>query len=171
MHLTYLGLGANLENPDIQVKNALEELKKKSAFQNFKVSRLFDTTPVSTIVQKNFINAVCSFETELSIYEIFEITQAIERKLGKTIKEKDHPRLIDIDILLSGPSISSCPSLIVPHPGLLSRLFVLIPLQDITSKILIPHQKKGEIEMQTIYLEEYIKNLNNIYNEKVVPIT
>lgn len=138
-HRVYLSLGSNLGNSFAILQQALILLQELPV-QKFSCSQVYETTPVSSISQPNFLNAVCSFETALSVSELFTRIQMIEKKLGKVPKPREAPRLIDLDILFYGEENYADLQLKIPHPRWLERLFVLVPLSELTTKIKINHQ-------------------------------
>lgn len=158
----YLGLGGNLQNPLATVEMAIELIALLPEVFNFKVSKAYLTTPVSHIPQDLFINAACGFTTTLSIEALFKEITSIENKLGKTPKNKDAPRTIDIDILYYGTYYHSQGPLIIPHPRLFERLFVLKPLSDIILSLPLPHPIT-----QTTDLQQVLEIFSNPNQEKV----
>ena len=160
MEIVFLGLGANLQTPLYAIQNALEEISNLEQTSLEKVSSLYDTTPVSTIAQDNYLNAACMIKTELSPLKLLEKLQEIEKKLGKTPKPKEAPRVIDIDILFYGKQKITQKDLTIPHKEALNRLFVLVPLKDIVDTIELP---KGEKHR----LDDIIENFTNIHNETI----
>jgi 2-amino-4-hydroxy-6-hydroxymethyldihydropteridine diphosphokinase len=90
---------------------------------------------MSPIPQPSFINAVCEIQSCLSPQELLYTLQNIEIFLGKTVKAKEASRLIDLDLLLFGNHFASTPTLELPHPRWKERLFVLIPLLDLTEQL------------------------------------
>ncbi|MEC7840109.1 MAG: 2-amino-4-hydroxy-6-hydroxymethyldihydropteridine diphosphokinase [Chlamydiota bacterium] len=159
----YLGLGGNLGNPIATLKKASLLISQIPEIDNFECSRLYRTSPVSDIPQEDFINGVCSFNTTLQPELLFEKLCEIELKLGKEQKEKNAPRVVDIDILLYGEEVYVKNSLIIPHPRWMERLFVLKPMLDISNKVRVPIEGK----VVEINLSEYIENFENIHQETV----
>ena len=150
MAIAYLGLGANLENKQNQLLFAIQQLTEKAgnipAFSDF-----YETTPWGYQSPYLFLNAAVQLETSLSPHELLNATQQIERALGRTTKSKGRhyaDRSIDIDILLYDELILQTPDLVLPHPLLHERLFVLQPLAEIAPDLLHPVFKKT---MATLY--------------------
>lgn len=121
-----LGLGSNLGDPPAQLRRAIAELS--ADVDVLAVSDLYMTEPVGIRRQPEFGNIVLTGRTRLPVLELLERTQSIERKLGRTTGERYGPRLIDIDLLAYGELVISSERLIVPHPWLHRRTFVLVPL-------------------------------------------
>lgn len=133
---TYLGLGSNLDNPFEQLSWALEQFKKWPDSQLMQVSEFRTTKPVGFLDQADFLNAVVELETNLKPQALLEriLALELERKRERTIQFG--PRTLDIDILLYGDKIIHEPNLIIPHPRMWERDFVLVPLYEIA-----PHLK------------------------------
>ena len=144
MAIVYLGLGANLGNKQKQLRNAIKHLSEKagkiSAFSDF-----YETMPWGYQSSFPYLNTTVQLETALSPVELLTVTQQIERKMGRTAKSKDRnyaDRTIDIDMLIYDKAILKTPDLILPHPLMHQRLFVLQPLAEIAPYLLHPVFKK-----------------------------
>lgn len=131
--LVYIALGGNIGDTRAVFDKALIELEKVG--ENLKVSKFYTTKPVSTIEQPDYLNGCASFLTSFSPRQVFEKLEEIERKLGKIKKNKDEPRIIDLDLLFYGEESFHIGDLIIPHPRFHERLFVLEPLLDLTEQI------------------------------------
>ncbi len=107
-----------------------------------RMSSLYITAPWGKTDQEAFINQVIEIETELSPLDLLHVLQEIEIKLGRLRNEKWGPRIIDLDILLYGQETIKLKELTVPHPYMLERLFVLIPLQEIEPELIFPDGTK-----------------------------
>ncbi len=138
MHTVYLGLGSNQSDPISQIKNATDLIEKIETSKIIKKSSLYESLPVGYLDQPNFINQVISLQTSLSPAELFERFQQIEFQLKRVKKIVNGPRTIDIDILLFNQEIILTKDLTIPHPRMLDRAFVMIPLLEIEPNILIP---------------------------------
>lgn len=143
----YLGLGSNLDNRLVLLESAFEAIQKLPMCSCFEASKIYETSPVSPIPQGLFLNAACSFLTDLSPFDLLALLQHIETKLGKTPKPKTAPRPIDIDILIFGQKQIDTPTLQIPHPRWQERLFVLLPLLDLTEEILLPSGEPINLNM------------------------
>ncbi len=128
-----VGLGGNLGEPLVLLNEALNKIKKLGS--ELKISKFYSTKPISAIVQPRFINAVCSFKTNLGPKALFLKLEEIEKDLGKVKKLKDAPRLIDLDILFYGREIYENEGLFIPHMRWKERLFVLVPLLDLLEEV------------------------------------
>ena len=149
MAIVFLGLGANLGNRRNQLLSAIKHLTEKAG--NIPVfSDFYETTPWGYLSSHPYLNAAIQLETSLSPYELLTVTQQIERELGRTTKSKGRhytDRSIDIDILLYDELILQTPDLILPHPLMHARLFVLQPLAEIASNLLHPVFNKTIAEL------------------------
>lgn len=164
--IVYVGLGANLANPESNITNAAQRLASLQGVHDFTLSPLYRTSPVSDIPQPDYFNAVCRFRTIYSAHTLLENLQSIESGLGKTPKPQDAPRPIDLDILFYGLETHNDPQLTIPHPRWRERLFVVKPLADLTSEILVSDSKRfGEIHR--IDIQQLSEMLSKISNEKV----
>lgn len=140
----YLSLGGNEGQVLLCLKQALALLSSQPAVANFKFSHFYHTAPLQVDSPHWFVNAVCSFQTLMTPHAIFKMTQAIEIQFGKTPKPKHASRPIDIDFLFYGDQIWEEDELEIPHPRWKERLFVLMPLADLTPEVIF--QGKGGIE-------------------------
>jgi 2-amino-4-hydroxy-6-hydroxymethyldihydropteridine diphosphokinase len=103
-----------------------------------KVSSVYDTEPIGNINQPRFLNLVCQVYTRLAPSELLTLAKGIERKLGRVFGRPNTPRPIDIDILFYGDQVIETPELIIPHPRLTERAFVLVPLDEIAPDLVHP---------------------------------
>lgn len=155
MHTVYLGLGSNQSDPINQIKNATELIEKIETSKITKKSSLYESLPVGYLDQPNFINQVISLQTSLSPAELFERFQQIEFQLKRVKKIVNGPRTIDIDILLFNQEIILTNDLTIPHPRMLDRAFVMIPLLEIEPNILVPKISNlkeilGKLDIKTL---------------------
>ena len=143
MHKTvYLSLGSNMGAKVTNIKNAVEAIGAIEGIEVIKTSSLYATEPWGKKDQEGFINAAVEIVTSLTPGQLLERLQEIEIKMGRQRSEKWGPRIIDIDILLFGDEVLESRKLTVPHPHMRNRLFVLIPLDEITSAIRFPDDGK-----------------------------
>jgi 2-amino-4-hydroxy-6-hydroxymethyldihydropteridine diphosphokinase len=129
----YVGMGGNFSETLAAMRCCVAELKKE--FTQFKLSRLYRTTPVSQMPQAPYLNAVCRFQTELAVELLWQKLQILEKSMGKERKPKDAPRLIDLDLLFYGSLVTATREWVIPHPRWHERLFVLAPLADVTEEL------------------------------------
>jgi 2-amino-4-hydroxy-6-hydroxymethyldihydropteridine diphosphokinase len=135
---SYVALGGNIGNAHATMQRAIQCIVSLDTVVDIEVSRFYRTAPESDLPQNSFINAVCRFNTVLTAKELFKQLQQIEISLGKIPKPKNAPRVIDLDLLFYGYERHNEPDLEIPHPRWLKRLFVLIPLLDLTNEIVVP---------------------------------
>ncbi len=135
----YLGLGSNLEDRQRNLSLAVDFLAERMKIEQ--LSPIYDTEPVGVKNQPRFLNMVIRVSTRLPASTLLFMAKGIESKLGRV--PLDTPRPIDIDILFYGDQvINQPPQLIVPHPRLAERAFVLVPLADIAPDLVHPVSKK-----------------------------
>lgn len=133
----YISFGSNLGDRVDFIKKALQLLNASDKIQLISVSSFYETPPWGKLDQPGFINGAACLRTSLSIYELLHLCQAIELQLGRERHERWGPRTIDIDLLWADGIESDLPELRLPHPYMLERLFVLIPLQEIAPDLVI----------------------------------
>ena len=140
MTRSFVGLGANLEDPPAQIERALDLLAAEDGIELVAVSSLRETDPVGFEDQPRFLNGAAELRTSLSARELLERLLAIERRLGRVRGEGPRfgPRTIDLDLLLYGDERIDEPGLEVPHPRLHERRFVLEPLLDLDPGLFVP---------------------------------
>jgi 2-amino-4-hydroxy-6-hydroxymethyldihydropteridine diphosphokinase len=124
------------------IRQALEEITRLPVTQLLRASSLYDTEPAGEVDQPNFLNAVAQIDTELTARQLLWNLLLIEKRLGRVRTQRYGPRTIDLDLLLYGSLIVEEPDLIVPHPELTRRSFVLVPLVELDP--LLVHPVTGE---------------------------
>jgi len=129
----WLGLGANLGDPIQQIVDARQKLIALPFVKQWQCSSLFVSSPVGYTEQADFVNCVLALDVDVSSRQLFGKMQLIETQLGRVRLENNQnaPRKIDIDLLMFGEQSIEEPDLIVPHPRLNQRLFVLEPLREL----------------------------------------
>ena len=138
MHSIFIGLGSNLDGPQQIIKDAIHIINEIDDVNINAISSLYETGPVGFLDQPNFINAVIQISSSINYDELLIKLFEIERMFGRVREKKNGPRTLDLDILLFDDLILESKSLIIPHPRMHERLFVLIPLLEISPKIIIP---------------------------------
>ena len=132
-HMVYLGLGTNLGDKQKNLNDAIRMLGNQVG-EVEKVSSVIETEPEGFRSDNMFLNAVVKVRTALSPFELLDITQDVEKSLGRKEKSSNgiyHDRVIDIDILLYDDINISTPRLVIPHPRMAQREFVMTPLTEI----------------------------------------
>jgi len=127
----FVGLGSNLGDREAMIRAALEALAKLPDTILTRASSLYDSEPVGETDQPRFLNAVAELETELEPRALMWNLQLIEKRLGRVRTQRWGPRTIDLDVLLIDDLIVDEPDLKVPHPELVNRSFVLVPLVEL----------------------------------------
>ena len=133
MHKLYLSLGSNLGNKEEKLRRAIELINERIG-SVLRTSSFIETEPWGFQSENTFLNAACLVETKLTPRQCLRETQKIERLLGRTRKSKDgiyHDRPIDLDLLLYDDLEINEGDLILPHPHMQERDFVMIPLREI----------------------------------------
>lgn len=135
----YLALGANLGDRQGQLQGARAALAATGDVRVIAASPLYETTPVGGPPgQPLYLNAVLRVETNLSCRGLLELCLAAEARFGRRRLEPWGPRTLDIDLLFYGRGVLAEPDLVVPHPRLHQRRFVLLPLADLAPDLLHP---------------------------------
>jgi len=135
----YIGLGSNLADPVRQVESALAELSGIHATRCVAHSSLYLSVPLGPADQPDYINAVAVVDTTLPPRELLFNLQEIEKRHGRTrTGERWGPRTLDLDLLLYGMERIHDDDLVIPHPGLCERNFVLYPLYEIAPRLVLP---------------------------------
>lgn len=136
MARVYLGLGSNLGDREANLRAALEALRP--AVNVERVSSIYETEPVGYLEQPLFLNMVCCGTTALDPFELLRAIKKIEAGLGRVPSFRNGPRLIDIDILLYDDRVIATSDLVIPHPRMMERAFVLVPLLEIAPELVHP---------------------------------
>lgn len=136
--LAYIGLGSNLNNPKQQIKDALIALNHTQNVKVVALSSLYQSSPIDGSKQPDYLNAVCEVDTHLSALELLYACQDIETNQHRVREKKWGARTIDLDILTYGAQVIACKQLVVPHPDIMNRAFVLVPLAEIEPNFKIP---------------------------------
>ena len=132
-HKVYFSLGSNLGDKEGNIREAISRIGELIGEVD-RQSTLLATEPWGFESDNTFVNAAIRCTTSLSPFEILNITQNIERAMGRTLKSVDgqyHDRIIDIDILIYDDLHIATPQLTLPHPRMKERDFVMIPLKEI----------------------------------------
>lgn len=134
----FIGLGSNLDEPVVHVRQALQELSALPHTRLAATSSLYRSKAIGPGDQPDYINAVAQLETLLEPVDLLDQLQDIEQRHGRVRAERWGARTLDLDILLYGNSEISLPRLTVPHPWLKQRNFVLLPLADVAPNLILP---------------------------------
>lgn len=138
MNIAYVALGANLGDPATTVRAALGALANLPESRVVRSSSLYRTKPVGIADQPEFVNAVAQLKTTLRPEALLDALLDVEQRFGRIRAEKNGPRTLDLDLLLYDDQFLELPRLTLPHPRLHLRAFVLQPLAEIASNLIIP---------------------------------
>ena len=140
----YVGLGANLGDREATIRRAVELLAATPGIEIVAVSTLRETDPVGYADQPRFLNGAVALETALAPRALLDRLLAVERELGRVRGEglRFGPRAIDLDLLLHGDEVVDEPGLVLPHPRLAERRFVLEPLHELDPQLRLPDGRR-----------------------------
>lgn len=157
MTTAFIGIGSNVGDRIAFCRRAVESLASCPETTVEKVSSLYETSPIGGPPQRSFVNLVTRLKTELSPRALLQETQLIETKLGREPSDIHWgPRVVDLDILAFGDEKISEPDLEIPHPRMMQRRFVLVPLLEIEPDAADPwgtryadllDEAEGEVEL------------------------
>jgi 2-amino-4-hydroxy-6-hydroxymethyldihydropteridine diphosphokinase len=146
MATVYLGLGSNLGNREANLRAALRGLCRMGRVAA--VSALYETEPVGGPAQPSFYNAACRLEIGLEPRSLLRFLRGVEHELGRRPGgERGGPRPIDLDILLYEDLVVNEEGLVIPHPRLAERPFVLVPLAEIAAEVRLPASGPTVLEL------------------------
>jgi len=131
----YLALGSNLGDRADSLQRAVDALAATPGISVVAVSRVYETDPVGGPNQGRYFNAVVGIDTVLSPQALLGVGQRLEADAGRVRDEHWGPRTLDVDVLLVGDAVVSEPDLVVPHPRMWTRGFVLAPLRDVAPDV------------------------------------
>lgn len=144
-----LGLGSNLGNPQENIETAISHLSKLGKI--VARSHIYGSKPWGVTDQPDFCNAAILLELDLTPRQLLEEIKQIEQLMGRQKTLKWGPRLIDIDILSMGNLVINDPDLIIPHPHMHERVFVLVPLAEIDQNYGNQVESLSESELSQIW--------------------
>jgi 2-amino-4-hydroxy-6-hydroxymethyldihydropteridine diphosphokinase len=145
--IAYLGLGANLGDPEAQLREALERLNAADEVEVTRVSTFYRTPPLGPADQPWYVNAAARLRTRLGPEELLRLLQQVETAMGRGRGERWGPRRLDLDLLLYNGEVIFVPDLVVPHPEMHRRAFVLVPLAEIAPQAWHPVMGKSAGEL------------------------
>jgi 2-amino-4-hydroxy-6-hydroxymethyldihydropteridine diphosphokinase len=135
---SFIGIGANLDDPVARVRAAIDALATLPDSQLAAASSLYASAPIGYADQPDFVNAAVALDTALGPRALLRELQAIESRFGRTRTFPNAPRTVDLDILLYGERVIDEPGLEIPHPRLHERAFALAPVVELDPDCVIP---------------------------------
>ena len=159
MSKAYLGIGTNIGNREENLKNALISLNLLPLTKVTAISKVYETEPVGYANQDDFLNIAVEVETELTAQNLLGACLGIEAGLGRVREIKNGPRIIDVDLLLYDNEEYNTPTLVLPHPRMFERDFVLQPLLDINFNNPLFDRKRAQNLLTGKGIKEYSYNL------------
>jgi len=161
--MCFLGLGSNMSNRLDNLNNSINMISKDKNNKVLNISSFYESDPMYNHSLDKFYNGVIKIETSYSPEQLLIFVKDIEEKLGrkKTTDDRYENRPIDIDILCCGSAIIKSRELVVPHPHIKERKFVLKPWSDIDSDYIIANENRKIKELLDVTLDESI--LKKIY--------
>lgn len=145
MKTAYLGLGSNLGNRRKYLTEAILALNSESGIRVEKISSVYETEPVGVIDQPDFLNFVVEVTTTLTARDLLTRCLQIEKTLGRVRAERWGPRTIDLDVLWYDGTTVNESGLVLPHPRMKERAFVLVPLAEIAPTLLVEGIRVDEL--------------------------
>jgi 2-amino-4-hydroxy-6-hydroxymethyldihydropteridine diphosphokinase len=143
MPLAHVGLGSNLGDRWATLQAAIRRLRAEPGLRLIDSSEVYETAPVDCPPGAGpYLNAVAVVETDRPPHDLLRLLQRVERQFGRTRGEPNAPRTLDLDLLLYGDRVLDTPDLVVPHPRLHERAFVLVPLADVSPDVVHPTLNK-----------------------------
>jgi len=140
-----IGLGSNLGDRRKLLRDAVHGLD--AVGERLGVSSLYETEPVGFREQPWFLNAVVLLETNIDAMALMQVLFALERRAGRERSFANAPRTLDLDLLLYGEDVIETPQLVVPHPRMHERAFVLVPLAEVAPNLVHPRSGKTVREL------------------------
>lgn len=156
-HEIYLALGSNMGDRRGHLAAALQMLREQIDITE--VSSTYETEPLGYLDQPRFLNIVCTGKTELEANELLDFVKEIERIIGRKPTFRNGPRPIDIDILLYDNLHMSQEQLTIPHPRMMERAFVLVPLAEIAPAVVDPVSGKTASELLNEVSQDGVKKI------------
>lgn len=142
MPSVYIGFGSNIGDRLAHIQNALHGLSKTEGITLQKVSSVYQTDPVGYETQAQFLNGVAAIQTDLPPLSLLHTLKNIESEVGRQHRIRWGPREIDLDILIYGDLCLQTEKLVIPHPEMHHRRFVLAPLVEIAPDLVHPVLKE-----------------------------
>ncbi|MFZ3591056.1 2-amino-4-hydroxy-6-hydroxymethyldihydropteridine diphosphokinase [Bacillus sp. DJP31] len=146
----FIGIGSNIQERVYYLEESIKALVKNERIKILNYSSIYETEPVGFTEQDSFLNMVIEISTSMSPHELLSVIQNIELVLGRNREMKWGPRTLDLDILLYNQENIIAEDLIVPHPRMHERAFVIVPLFEIDQELTVNGRKVKDIYMEQL---------------------
>lgn len=153
-HKAYIALGANIGDPEANIKGAVTALTGNKYCRKVRTSSLIHTKPYGTLDQPNFVNGAVEIETILTPEELLKLTSSIENDFHRKRERHWGPRTLDLDIIFYDDMVLTTEDLVIPHPEMQKRDFVLAPICELNRNLVHPIYKKRVSELLEILKEK-----------------
>jgi len=161
-HQTYLSIGSNIPDRLENIDYAINMIKEDNNFNIIKISSIYETEPLYYKEQNDFLNLVIKVCSSYKKHELLKKCKLIESQMGRDFKkDRYHERIIDIDILTYDKIIYKDKLLILPHPKINERKFVLVPFSEIASDYIIPG---NNVDIKNLLINTKDKSRVRIFN-------
>lgn len=169
MKNAFISIGSNIGDRFQHLKDSIRALHSHDGVSVLLVSSIYETAPVGYTDQADFLNVVIQVETTLEAEQLLAVCQEIEHELGRVRDIRWGPRTVDLDILLYHHDKIETESLIVPHPRMHERAFVLIPLLEIAPTALHPVTRRQYAEEAAVH-DEGVKIWQEVDGGELIPV-
>jgi 2-amino-4-hydroxy-6-hydroxymethyldihydropteridine diphosphokinase len=146
-NIAFIGIGSNVGDKVTNCRRAIDQITEHNGIRLLAQSSLYKTEPIGYTLQDWFVNCVIEIQTGLTAFALFHVLEDIEQSMGRKRTFKWGPRIIDLDILFFNDDIINCEKLIIPHPELQKRAFVLVPLCEIAEDYIHPLLEKSTSQL------------------------
>lgn len=153
MNTAYISLGSNIGNRLQYLQQSVQLLNTTGYVKVTQLSSIYETDPVGYVDQAAFMNMVVEVETSLTPHKLLKKCNEIEEELGRVREIRWGPRTVDLDILLYNEENMKSEDLIIPHPRMMERGFVLIPLVELNKELVDPLTKRSLLELSRVQKE------------------
>jgi 2-amino-4-hydroxy-6-hydroxymethyldihydropteridine diphosphokinase len=153
MNIAYLSLGSNIGDRFYYLRRSVQLLQETGSIRVNQVSSVYETDPVGYVDQAAFLNIVVELETQLTPHELLNKCNEVEEELGRTREVRWGPRTVDLDILLYNEENMKTEDLIIPHPRMTERGFVLVPLVELNPELVEPLTKHSLLKLALLQKE------------------
>lgn len=157
----YIGLGSNLGDKKTYINQALDLLTNNPGIKKLRAASLYKTAPMGYLEQDWFLNTVAEIETVLSPEELLALLKGVEDTLQRVRTIRWGPRTIDLDLLTYGDETINTRSLVIPHPRMTQRAFVMVPLAELNPTMIMFEGKTAELLAQELLINQDIIKIDN----------